>query len=74
LVGDFDRETNRGIGLLVQALKTDGRTKILSTPSMITLDNEEEANLSVGEQVPFSSGSYASTNNYNSVNPFTYDC
>ena len=70
VVGDFDRENNRGIGLLVQALKTDGRTKILSTPSVITLDNEE-ANLSVGEQVPFPSGSYASTNNSNSINPFT---
>ncbi|MDE0746309.1 MAG: type II secretion system secretin GspD [Porticoccaceae bacterium] len=70
VVGDFDRENKRGIGLLVQALKTDGRTKILSTPSVITLDNEE-ATLSVGEQVPFPSGSYASTNNSNSVNPFT---
>jgi len=70
VVGDFDRENNRGIGLLVQALKTDERTKILSTPSVITLDNEE-ANLSVGEQVPFPSGSYASTNNSNSINPFT---
>jgi len=70
VVGDFDPETKRGIGLLVQALKTDGRTKILSTPSVITLDNEE-ATLSVGEQVPFPSGSYASTNNSNSVNPFT---
>jgi len=40
VVGDFDRENKRGIGLLVQALKTDGRTKILSTPSVITLDNE----------------------------------
>lgn len=70
VVGDFDREKKRGIGLLVQALKTDGRTKILSTPSVITLDNEE-ATLSVGEQVPFPSGSYASTNNSNSVNPFT---
>jgi general secretion pathway protein D len=70
VVGDFDPEKKRGIGLLVQALKTDGRTKILSTPSVITLDNEE-ATLSVGEQVPFPSGSYASTNNSNSVNPFT---
>ena len=70
VVGDFDAETNRGIGLLVQALKQDGRNKILSTPSVITLDNEE-ASLTVGEQVPFPTGSYANTNNSNSVNPFT---
>jgi general secretion pathway protein D len=70
VVGDFNAGKRRGMGLLVQALKTDGRTKILSTPSVITLDNEE-ATLSVGEQVPFPSGSYASTNNSNSVNPFT---
>mgnify|MGYP001159462851 CR=1 FL=1 len=70
VMGDFDAETNRGIGLLVQALKKDGRNKILSTPSVITLDNEE-ASLTVGEQVPFPTGSYANTNNSNSVNPFT---
>ncbi|MFQ3256420.1 MAG: general secretion pathway protein D, partial [Porticoccaceae bacterium] len=40
VVGDFDSETNRGMGLLVQAIKKDGRNKLLSTPSVITLDNE----------------------------------
>jgi general secretion pathway protein D len=70
VVGNFDAKTNRGMGLLVQAIKKDGRNKLLSTPSVITLDNEE-ASLSVGEQVPFPTGSYANTNNSNSVNPFT---
>ena len=70
VVGDFDAKTNRGMGLLVQAIKKDGRNKLLSTPSVITLDNEE-ASLTVGEQVPFPTGSYANTNNSNSVNPFT---
>ena len=70
VVGDFDNETNRGIGLLVQALKTDSRSKILSTPFAMTLDNEE-ATLTSGEEVPFPTGSYANTNNSNSVNPFT---
>ena len=70
VVGDFDSETNRGMGLLVQAIKKDGRNKLLSTPSVITLDNEE-ASLTVGEQVPFPTGSYANSNNSNSVNPFT---
>ena len=69
VAGNFDSETGKGIGLLIQALKSDGSTKILSTPSVITLDNEE-ATLSVGEEVPFQTGSFTSSNN-DSNNPFT---
>jgi len=69
VAGDFDPITGKGIGLLIQALKTDGSTKILSTPSVVTLDNEEAA-LSVGEEVPFQTGSFTSSNN-GSSNPFT---
>ena len=69
LAGDFDPDTGKGIGLLIQALKTDGSTKILSTPSVVTLDNEE-ATLTVGEEVPFQTGSFTSSNN-GSNNPFT---
>jgi general secretion pathway protein D len=69
IAGDFDPLTGKGIGLLIQALKTDGSTKILSTPSVVTLDNEE-ATLTVGEEVPFQTGSFTSGNN-GSTNPFT---
>lgn len=69
VAGDFDPTTGKGIGVLIQALKTDGSTKILSTPSVVTLDNEEAA-LSVGEEVPFQTGSFTSSNN-GSNNPFT---
>ena len=69
VAGDFDPVTVKGIGVLIQALKTDGSTKILSTPSVVTLDNEE-ATLSVGEEVPFQTGSFTSSNN-GSNNPFT---
>ena len=69
VAGDFDPVTGKGIGVLIQALKTDGSTKILSTPSVVTLDNEE-ATLSVGEEVPFQTGSFTSSNN-GSNNPFT---
>ena len=69
LAGDFDPDTGKGIGLLIQALKTDGSTKILSTPSVVTLDNEE-ATLTVGEEVPFQTGSFTNSNN-GSNNPFT---
>lgn len=66
--GDFDRESGEGFGLLIQALKSDGRTRVLSTPSVVTLDNEE-AKLSVGQEVPFITGSFTMANN-ESTNPF----
>ena len=46
IAGDFNQNTGKGMGILIQALKTDGATNILSTPSVVTLDNEE-ATLSV---------------------------
>jgi general secretion pathway protein D len=71
VAGDFDGVTGKGMGVLIQALKTDGSTNILSTPSVVTLDNEE-ATLSVGEEVPFVTGSFSSISNNNSnSNPFT---
>ena len=71
IAGDFDQNTGKGMGILIQALKTDGATNILSTPSVVTLDNEE-ATLSVGEEVPFVTGSFSSiSNNTSSGNPFT---
>ena len=71
VAGDFDEITGKGMGILIQALKTDGATNILSTPSVVTLDNEE-ATLSVGEEVPFVTGSFSSINSSSSNgNPFT---
>lgn len=64
----WDDDDKRGFGLLLEALKSDANTNILSTPSVVTLDNEE-ATISVGQEVPFITGNYVSTNN--SVNnPF----
>ena len=71
VAGDFDQDTGKGMGILIQALKTDGATNILSTPSVVTLDNEE-ASLTVGEEVPFVTGSFSSiSSNTSSGNPFT---
>ena len=67
--GELNPDTGRGMGLLIQALKDDGNTNILSTPSVVTLDNEE-AELTSGEERPFETGSYANTGGSNSVNPF----
>lgn len=44
---------------LVTALKTDSRSNVLSTPSVVTLDNEE-AEFTVGQEVPVLTGSQSS--------------
>jgi general secretion pathway protein D len=46
------------IGLLIRALQTDANANILSTPTLLTLDNEE-AKIVIGQNVPFITGSYA---------------
>ncbi len=56
-------------GLLVKALKGSGDTNVLSTPTLVTLDNEE-AKFSVGQEVPYQTGSFTNTGVSGSVNPF----
>jgi len=60
------------IGLLINALASDVGTNILSTPSLVTLDNKE-AEIVVGQNVPFITGSYSGTSSGGSSpdNPFT---
>jgi len=45
------------IGALVTALQGDGKSNILSTPSVLTLDNQE-AQIKVAQEVPFLTGQY----------------
>ncbi len=66
--GDFDAAEGRGFGLLIQALESDASTRVLSQPSIVTLDNEE-GYIAVGTEVPFITGSFTSSNN-NASNPF----
>lgn len=56
------------IGALVHALESDNDANVLSTPNLLTLDNEE-AEIVVGQNVPFITGSSASTGAAN-PNPF----
>lgn len=51
---------DQGWGALLRALRANTDNNILSTPSLVTMDNEE-ASMIVGQEVPFSTGSYAST-------------
>jgi len=56
---------------IITALQGDADTNIISTPSIITTDNEE-ATLNVGQEVPFVTGSYSNTGGSagGAVNPF----
>ncbi|VVN38360.1 Type II secretion system protein D [Pseudomonas fluorescens] len=56
-------------GALISALASNTHSNLLSTPSLLTLDNQE-AEIIVGQNVPFKTGSYA-TNSNGAENPFT---
>lgn len=47
------------LAVLVRALATDADTNVLSTPTLVTMDNEE-AEIVVGQNVPFVTGSFSS--------------
>jgi general secretion pathway protein D len=55
---------------VLNALASDTNSNILSTPTLVTLDNEE-AEIVIGENVPFVTGSFTSTGAGDSAtNPF----
>jgi len=57
-IGTFG--SGAGIGALLRALASDTSTNIISTPSLLTMDNQE-AEIVVGQNVPFVTGQYSST-------------
>ena len=57
------------LGLLVRALESDSSANILSTPTLLTLDNQE-ANIVVGQNVPFITGQYALSGAATTPTPF----
>ncbi len=67
--GDFTDGVFK-FGALVRALSGDADNNVLSTPTLVTMDNEE-AEIVVGQNVPFVTGSYSSTGNGSTpTNPF----
>lgn len=58
------------LNMLARFLESDTKANILSTPNLVTLDNEE-AKIVVGRNVPFVTGTYATTGNTATANPFT---
>lgn len=61
--------TITNLALLARALGSDANTNILSTPNLLTLDNEQ-ASIIVAENVPFITGQYAQTGTTATVTPF----
>ena len=71
VLGDYQEGANGSrklYGALIQALKSNTKSNLLSTPSIVTLDNEE-AYIVVGQNVPFVTGSVATTGG--NINPYT---
>ena len=58
------------LGALARFLQSNGDANVLSTPNLLTLDNEE-AKIVIGQNVPFVTGQYTANNsNSGAVNPF----
>ncbi|GAA5235092.1 type II secretion system protein GspD [Verticiella sediminum] len=56
------------LGLLARALESRGNANVLSTPNLLTLNNEE-ARIMVGRNLPFVTGQYTQTS-AEGINPF----
>ncbi|MFT6028891.1 MAG: general secretion pathway protein D [Oleiphilaceae bacterium] len=67
----FGRESNSGVswGALVQALEGDASANVLSTPKVITMDNQESS-IIVGENIPIITGQSTSSG-AGTADPFT---
>jgi general secretion pathway protein D len=66
-------DSGTSFAAILRALQGDADTNIISTPTIVTTDNEE-ASINVGQEVPFLTGSYSSTGTGGGtggpVNPF----
>ena len=61
--------TVTNLAALARALEADANANILSTPNLLTLDNEE-AKIVIGQNVPFITGQYAQTGAATTATPF----
>jgi general secretion pathway protein D len=58
---------------MIRALRADGNSNVIATPSITTMDNQE-AEVKNAQEVPFITGQYANTGTGgggNNINPFT---
>ncbi|HEX2138104.1 MAG TPA: type II secretion system secretin GspD [Woeseiaceae bacterium] len=65
-------DSGTSFAAILRALQGDADTNIISTPTLVTTDNEE-ASLNVGQEVPFLTGSFSNTGTGTGggvINPF----
>lgn len=67
--GEVDSRGNLRWGGFLQALSTETDVNLLSTPSILTLDNQE-ASIIVGQNVPFVTGQHTNSSSGGGTNPF----
>jgi general secretion pathway protein D len=71
-IGRYNANSGTNFAALIQAIRSDGSSNVISTPSLITMNNEE-AQVKVTQEIPLITGSYSNTTQ--SVNgtssPFT---
>ena len=59
-IGRYNPTSGTNFAAIVQALRSDGSSNIISTPSLITMNNEE-AEVKVTQEIPLITGSYNNT-------------
>jgi general secretion pathway protein D len=59
-VGRYNATSGTNFAAVIQALRSDGSSNIISTPSLITMNNEE-AEVKVTQEIPLITGSYSSS-------------
>jgi general secretion pathway protein D len=59
-LGTYNSNTGKGFAAIIQALRSDGTSNIISTPRVITMNNEE-AEVKVTQEIPLITGSYTSS-------------
>jgi general secretion pathway protein D len=72
VAGTYNSTTGKGFGAVVQALQSDSASNIISTPRVITMNNEE-AEVKVTQEIPLITGQYSSSTASTSgtTSPFT---
>jgi general secretion pathway protein D len=71
-IGRYNPTSGTNFAAIVQALRSDGSSNIISTPSLITMNNEE-AEVKVTQEIPLITGSYSNsqTSVQGTTSPFT---
>jgi general secretion pathway protein D len=59
-LGTYNSNTGKGLAAVIQALRSDGTSNIISTPRVITMNNEE-AEVKVTQEIPLITGQYTSS-------------